>query len=415
MYNNIMRAFHHQKIFFISLGLIFAITIAGAVILYNQNNDIDIIYNKSAEIGDEIIVRFPQNFSEKKALNSFSIIPKINGQLIWLREYNELRFVPQYGFSPSITYKIKIKQIMPWLAAVAPPAKILQVKVAETPTETSEIIYKPIISDGKYIDVNLKDMVIILFENGEIVKKLPVAGKGNPKTSPTKEGIFNVLMKKEKAFSDIYHVWLPWSIKYSGPYFIHGWPYWPNGEKLTSIYSGGCVRLQDQDAKYLYDWAEIGTPVIIYSDPQKISIYDSKNLQDGDLTREFSDHRVYAIKRVGKKLFKRHVLTDKMQEWYEHLRPFWKKIKIAHDGALDNYKTSRRIRVSSVDQPENWNIYEIDENAIKHKITCGNSKNCYESYKDYGYDPDEIYIAAKKELDYYISGKDIELQYAEIQ
>ena len=406
---------HHQKIFFISLGLIFTATIASAIFLYKQNNNIDIVYNKSPEIGDEIVVRFPRGFSEAKSRKVFTIKPDIEGQLVWIEEYNELHFVPRYGFSPSIAYKVKIRQTIPWLAAIALPAKDLEIKTLEVPTETSEIIYKPIVATGKYIDVNLKDMVMLLFENGEIVKKFPIAAKGNPKTSPTPEGIFNVYMKKEKVFSNIYYAWLPWSVKFSGPYFIHGWPYWPNGEKLTNVYSGGCVRLYDEDAKYLYDWAEIETPIIIYSDPQKISIYDSKNLQDGDLVREFSDYRVYTIKQIGEKLFKRHILTEKMEEWYEHLRPFRKKIKIVHDGTLDNYKTSRLIRVSSIDQPENWNIYEIDENAIKHKITCGDSKNCYKSYKDYGYDSDEIYIATKKELDYYIPGKNIELRYAEIQ
>ncbi|OWK26806.1 MAG: hypothetical protein US76_01730, partial [Parcubacteria group bacterium GW2011_GWA2_38_13b] len=412
MYNNTMNIIIRQKIFFISLGLIFTATISGTAFLYKQNNNIDIAYNQSPEIGDEIVVRFPRGFSEIKARKFFTIEPKIDGQLVWIEEYDELHFTPRYGFSPSIAYKVKIKQTMPWLAAIAPLAKNLEIKTVEVPTETSEIIYTPIIAVGKYIDVDLKNMVIILFENGEIVKKLPVAAKGNPKTSPTKEGIFNVLMKKEKVFSNIYHAWLPWSIKFSGPYFIHGWPYWPNGERLTSVYSGGCVRLYDKDAEYVYNWAEIGTPVIVYSDHQKISIYDSNNLQDGDLAREFSDHRVYIIKRVGEKLFKRHVLTEKMEEWYEHLRPFRKKIKIVHDGALDNYKISRLIRVSSAEQPENWNIYEIDEKAIKHKITCNDPNNCYESYQDYKRDPDEIYIATKKELDYYISGKNIELQRA---
>ena len=70
---------------------------------------------------------------------------------------------------------------------------------------------------------------------------------------------------------------------------------------------------------------------------------------------------------------------------------------------------------NDIDQPKNWDIYEIDEKAVKHKITCGGSKNCYESYQDYGGNLDEIYIAAEKELNYYIPGGNIELQRTEIQ
>ena len=116
---------------------------------------------------------------------------------------------------------------------------------------------------GKLINVDLTAMKLIMWEDGKIVDEVPVAGQGNPKPSPTRKGFFTILSKEENHLSSISRVWMPWSMRYSGGYFIHGWPYWPNGSKLTSKFSGGCVRLFDNDVQKVYEFAEIGTPVII--------------------------------------------------------------------------------------------------------------------------------------------------------
>ena len=60
---------------------------------------------------------------------------------------------------------------------------------------------------------------------------------------------------------------MPLSMQFYGDYFLHAWPYWPNGEKLISKYSGGCVRLFDKDAQELFAFADIGTPVRVHSTP----------------------------------------------------------------------------------------------------------------------------------------------------
>lgn len=116
---------------------------------------------------------------------------------------------------------------------------------------------------GKFIDVNLQSMELTMWENGRVVDKVPVAGTGNPKTSPTRKGFFTILNKEEKHLSSLSGVYMPWSMRYSGDFYLHGWPYWPNGSKLTSKYSSGCVRLFDNDVEKVFQFAEIGTPVLI--------------------------------------------------------------------------------------------------------------------------------------------------------
>ncbi|MDP3697600.1 MAG: L,D-transpeptidase [Candidatus Taylorbacteria bacterium] len=118
-------------------------------------------------------------------------------------------------------------------------------------------------SQGKFIDVNLQSMELTMWENGQAVGKVPVAGTGNPRTSPTRKGFFTILSKEENHLSSLSRVWMPWSMRYSGDYYIHGWPYWPNGSKLTSKYSAGCVRLFDNDIKKVYEFSEVGTSVLI--------------------------------------------------------------------------------------------------------------------------------------------------------
>ncbi len=126
-----------------------------------------------------------------------------------------------------------------------------------------ETAANPNSAKGKMIDVDLTAMKLTMWEDGKIVGEVPVAGQGNPKTSPTRKGFFTILSKEENHLSSISRVWMPWSMRYSGGYFIHGWPYWPNGAKLTSKYSGGCVRLFDNDVQKVFEFAEIGTAIII--------------------------------------------------------------------------------------------------------------------------------------------------------
>jgi len=58
-------------------------------------------------------------------------------------------------------------------------------------------------------------------------------------------------------------------MNFNGPDYIHELPYWPNGYREGENHLGvkvshGCVRLGIGPAKYVFDWAEIGTPVYVH-------------------------------------------------------------------------------------------------------------------------------------------------------
>jgi|GEM_PF-5331956 len=115
---------------------------------------------------------------------------------------------------------------------------------------------------NKKIEIDLERMILATYYYDQI-QEYPVVAKGPPQHS-TPTGSFNVLLKRPLHFSSKSHVWMPWSIQFHGDYFMHEIPYWPNGRRLTSQYSGGCVRLNIGDAKKVYDFVEVGMPVIVY-------------------------------------------------------------------------------------------------------------------------------------------------------
>ncbi len=89
----------------------------------------------------------------------------------------------------------------------------------------------------------------------------------------TKPGRFRVQSKLRKAYGSTWNIWMPWwlGIYWSGPVEngIHGLPWdaktggrtWAGLVGTPITY--GCVMLNDQNAKTLWQWADIGTTVII--------------------------------------------------------------------------------------------------------------------------------------------------------
>lgn len=86
---------------------------------------------------------------------------------------------------------------------------------------------------------------------------------------PTPVGSFKVLQKSPRAWSHAGKLWMPYWMHFSGRgHGIHELPEWPNGHKegqnhLGKKASHGCVRLGIGDAKEVYEWTPIGTPVIV--------------------------------------------------------------------------------------------------------------------------------------------------------
>ncbi|MDO8668058.1 MAG: L,D-transpeptidase family protein [bacterium] len=88
-------------------------------------------------------------------------------------------------------------------------------------------------------------------------------------STATPKGNFKIDGKALRAWSS-YGLWMPYWMSLKNGYFgIHELPVWPNGVKEGENHLGlpvshGCIRLGVGPAKFLYDWAPIGTAVKIY-------------------------------------------------------------------------------------------------------------------------------------------------------
>lgn len=128
-----------------------------------------------------------------------------------------------------------------------------------TPTDPG-----PLPHEDAYIYIERDSMTISLYRDGDIYEKYPVASIrriGSKYDTPT--GLFTILTKEPNHFSSIGHVWMPYSMQFDGDFFIHGWPYYPDGTWVSPGYSGGCVRLLNVVAEAVYDFAYVGMPVLI--------------------------------------------------------------------------------------------------------------------------------------------------------
>lgn len=127
----------------------------------------------------------------------------------------------------------------------------------------------PRIAEGKYIDLNLKSQVMTIFENGELLDAYLISS--GKRGMPTAQGSFRIENKFPRAWSKKYGLFMPYwmALVPSGDFGIHELPEWPGGFKegvahLGTPVSHGCVRLGIGPAERVYNWAEIGTPVVIH-------------------------------------------------------------------------------------------------------------------------------------------------------
>lgn len=136
---------------------------------------------------------------------------------------------------------------------------------------------------GKAIAADLASMKVGLYENGRLVTEYPIISKGKDGSRwQTPVGRYSVETKERNHFSSIGEVYMPYSMQFYGNFFIHGWPYYPNGKPVRLGYTGGCIRLSTEDAAKVFAFAERGIPLLVYENPSgevaKHTIADSADI-----------------------------------------------------------------------------------------------------------------------------------------
>lgn len=136
--------------------------------------------------------------------------------------------------------------------------------VTKGDSESAFITENPSLHVGKHVVLHLEDMTLTLYDGTTTISVYPLVSQGKPGSYyETLGGSYVNDYKVPLHFSSIGHVYMPYSVHIFGNYFIHGIPYYPNGTRVATTYSGGCIRLSNEHAKIVYDFIEKGTPIVI--------------------------------------------------------------------------------------------------------------------------------------------------------
>ena len=140
------------------------------------------------------------------------------------------------------------------------------------------------VTGDRWIDVNLFDQTLAVYENRQLVFATLIASGADPFW--TRPGVFQIYEKHDTApmsgsfetdQSDSYYLEdVPWTMYYDKARALHG-AYWR--AKMGFTQSHGCINLTVGDAHWLYNWAQLGDWVYVWDPsgktPTDESLYSS--------------------------------------------------------------------------------------------------------------------------------------------
>ena len=116
-------------------------------------------------------------------------------------------------------------------------------------------------SNRRWIQVDLSEQRLITWQGNKPVFGVIVStGK---RSTPTPTGVFNIYTKlvKTRMKGEDYDIPnVPHTMYYQGGYGIHG-AFWHNN--FGTPVSHGCVNVAPNHAKKIFNWASVGTPVVV--------------------------------------------------------------------------------------------------------------------------------------------------------
>jgi len=109
---------------------------------------------------------------------------------------------------------------------------------------------------GRRLEVYRKRGVTLLIKRDRTKRAIHTSSGAPGYTTPS--GRFEVFRKEVNSWSVPYQVWLPWASYFNAGIAFHAYPDVPPHPA-----SHGCVRVPEPEAEHVYDFARIGTPVIV--------------------------------------------------------------------------------------------------------------------------------------------------------
>ncbi|MCS7283120.1 MAG: L,D-transpeptidase [Anaerolineae bacterium] len=126
----------------------------------------------------------------------------------------------------------------------------------------------------RWIEVDLFEQTLAAYE-GERMVYATLISSGRVGATPTPPGFYRIWGKfalskmSNPDVRDGSPIWyyledVPWVMYFHGAYALHA-AYWHDAFGFTRSY--GCVNLPPRDARWLFEWADVGTPVWVHITP----------------------------------------------------------------------------------------------------------------------------------------------------
>jgi D-alanyl-D-alanine carboxypeptidase len=132
-----------------------------------------------------------------------------------------------------------------------------------------------------FLEIHLAEMKIRLYKKGILEKEVSFLKRGDAKEwGGSATGLYKLMSGNKLSFSLVAEVYMPYALRYYGKYYIHGEPYYPGGQKTQYDISGGCISLKDEDAKTIFELAEINMPVLVIDKERDSYKYNTEKITD---------------------------------------------------------------------------------------------------------------------------------------
>jgi peptidoglycan hydrolase-like protein with peptidoglycan-binding domain len=131
---------------------------------------------------------------------------------------------------------------------VAGPATLAALAAATRPTPVTAG------GPGRRVEILLDRQVTLVIQDDRVVRVLHVSS--GAAATPTPAGAYAVTRKEVRSWSVPFQVWLPYASYFVGGIAFHEYP-----EVPAYPASHGCVRVPSFDARWLFEFLSVGTPV----------------------------------------------------------------------------------------------------------------------------------------------------------
>lgn len=165
------------------------------------------------------------------------------------------------GIARALERPLKPERVLP----AKPPARPVAAKPVR---RVAPPALDPARTAGKVIEISIAQQVLTAWQDGVVVMRFKIS-TGRPGYR-TPKGVFSVRAKGLRWWSRKWSVWMPYAMNFYSNYNLHGLPYASDPTRLIGASqlgrpaSHGCVRIGPDDARALYQWTPLRTPVWIH-------------------------------------------------------------------------------------------------------------------------------------------------------